>query len=568
MSRRAFLEWCAVASFATLTGCACPPKYLSSQVNLSEFIPLISDSVDKLGSQIPVIDAHAHIFNASDLQASGYLSGPVANEYKQWRKLIKLLVPFIDFASKVIAPSALAEIEKLKWLSKDSTQDSFDALLTKEIDKQNELISDSLIEKLSDKFWVEYSSLADQFSIGGKSPYGQILSASDKRVELDRVIGHYGISLNEYLDSFNDSIMNKHPSGLLAFVFFMLSLRSANLARYQNAFTCKINQSNQEKKLNTVACVVALVDFNYWLGKCNRTYSSMEDQIQLMALIAKISNGYVLPVVAYNPLVDVNEKVQLSDGTQEGRSLHLVKKAINEFGFVGTKIYPTIGYSAAGGESDFCKLARDDINFIEVDKALTTFYQTISELDVPVMAHANYSLGTNDQCIHGTSPSAWRELISKRKLPMRINVGHFGEGSKPPGELKDWTTALSDLILDRSDIPLYGDLGYWQNIHTNEYLLNMLTSNMGRHNNQNLKVIDRVMYGTDWLMLSKEGDWSKYLSNWKKALDKKSFSEKEQAQIFYTNVLKLYGLDGTGKNHKRLTKFYRKNSIKPRWINL
>ena len=81
-----------------------------------------------------------------------------------------------------------------------------------------------------------------------------------------------------------------------------------------------------------------------------------------------------------------------------------------------------------------------------------------------------------------------------------------------------------------------------------------------------IKALDRIMYGSDWLMMSREQNWPSYPQLVKDILAK-ALDEQTLNKIYYQNVLHLYGLDGSGKNAKRLSAYYAKHDIKPTWLN-
>ena len=76
-----------------------------------------------------------------------------------------------------------------------------------------------------------------------------------------------------------------------------------------------------------------MVDFNYWLD-CPAKASQMEDQVRIHEQLSVLSRGFFLPVIAYSPWVDIQDK---------DASITLVEKAIKQHGCVGAKIYPLMG---------------------------------------------------------------------------------------------------------------------------------------------------------------------------------------------------------------------------------
>ena len=96
-SRREFLRVLGLSGVGMASGCCVTaPSIPETSSGLSAGL-LAEDPaafITAARTGIPAIDAHAHFFNASDIQAAGYLAGPIANDAPEsLRKLIDILHP-------------------------------------------------------------------------------------------------------------------------------------------------------------------------------------------------------------------------------------------------------------------------------------------------------------------------------------------------------------------------------------------------------------------------------------------------------------------------------------------
>jgi hypothetical protein len=97
----------------------------------------------------------------------------------------------------------------------------------------------------------------------------------------------------------------------------------------------------------------------------------------------------------------------------------------------------------------------------------------------------------------------------------RVSLGHFGGDSDAGGN--DWTQGFADLMAKPRGRHLYADLAYWSDLEcaaqdedncksAEARLSAVLTKSVG----QDQLIADRIMYGSDWLMLSREKNWPAY----------------------------------------------------------
>lgn len=167
------------------------------------------------------------------------------------------------------------------------------------------------------------------------------------------------------------------------------------------------------------AFVVAMVDMQQWLGSQT---DPLRDQVELTREIARLSNGRLLPFVAYDPLRDVREG---------GDALRLVQSAVNEQGFVGVKLYPANGFRPIANAElrDFAGggAVGDSPRTLgrALDDRLIALYRWCASNGVPIMAHGNETMGTLRRYSDRGNPGYWR-WVAAAYPELRINIGHFG----------------------------------------------------------------------------------------------------------------------------------------------
>ena len=126
------------------------------------------------------------------------------------------------------------------------------------------------------------------------------------------------------------------------------------------------------------------------------------------------------------------------------------------------------------------------------------------------MAHTGETMGSD--YAHDTlgGPPGWGalfDLYRGRQAPL-ANAGHLG-GDEATNA---WTGLFAELMAKPEGATLYGDLGYWSNLRCSNPARAECTASQDRLRAA-LKlagVPKRVMYGSDWLMLSRERDWAMY----------------------------------------------------------
>ncbi len=226
--------------------------------------------------------------------------------------------------------------------------------------------------------------------------------------------------------------------------------------------------------------VTLLVDFQR-LDDVAKT--SVEEQLQMQERISRLSllghtPGVVLPFVGFDP--------------RRAGGLGLVKRAVAEYGAVGVKMYPPMGFRPLKNVDALpFGMTRDDA--IGADHQLAELYGWCSANDVPITAHCNPSNYANDGYKRYSEPANW--ALALAEFPdLRLNLGHFGWGSSGND---DWPRQIAELMATYPH--LYADIGNHE-LGDIERTLDRLEILFGQSDTKT--AAKRFMFGSDWFMVA------------------------------------------------------------------
>ena len=507
------------------------------------------------------LDVHAHFFNASDVNVKGYLKQCVAHtiESDSLRRFVEHISGLVDDLVE-IAPQAAFEYKFLQGmmsspelLSVDTRSSALDSLANVE---RRKLAKTLFKEMQARNLGEEFKALSREHAIQrGLSPDKKVVNefseetvrqALDPALRAEKYIEIYG---NTRATS---TIQNSEPGGILEFVGHMLSYRWMSLRSYEKYYT------EQNDAFGIDGVFSALVDFDYFLDCFPR--SSREDQAKLHSLLSSMSGGYMLPLIGYNPWTDIKHP---------GTSLALVKRAVENYGFVGVKIYPPIGYLPYGNQELQKPKHQQQPNPKELDERLFELFEWCAKNGVPVMSHTGESMGRDDDADEFPRPEGWEKLLKKfeNRNPPTINAGHFGgDNSKDEkNHPNNWPMRFAEIAGTHGGSNFYGDLGYWSSLTEcdGKRKCDIALERLKAALQVNPKITERIMFGTDWFMLSKEPGWMKYPCRLAKNL--KGILPPEE--LFYRNALRCFGLAPGGAQRERiLQRFSRIPGGAPAWL--
>ena len=500
-TRRSFIKGMFTTSAAvSLGGCGL--------LDLSSFDPA-RFNLPCNGSSPIVTDAHAHFFNASDLNFARYLSGPVLNDAinngdsLEYQVLLNATADLIQAIGNIVACSARAE---LFWLRQPSPKMSLAAAQSekqKMLQDEVRTVADDLFQFMptnntthtndKEKAFVNFRNAYEQWQTHELTKY-QIRAGQTFSVQNYVIPFEYDVFLalsNDMLPNIEIStalddplqqdieLINSKARGYLELIRAIFSPRSTNIQKYMDRYS--------KAPGPTVHNVMAVTcDFDYWLGP--KAYSSSHStQIKLYSKLSELTHNFVIPVLGVNPYKMVNNK----------KYQNMVSDALTNKGFKGVKLYPTLGYAMDGSEVEL-QFNPQNYDERDISRGLDNLY-SITGSEYFIMSHAMQSKGVSANARKFSNANYWKKVLTNNK-DLRINFGHLGgfNGNNRTNYLK---------LMNQYE-NVYGDLGYQPTLSDTLYA-KILVNSM---RNISDELFNKVMFGSDWFMLLQERTSKDYLS--------------------------------------------------------
>ncbi|MER9102638.1 amidohydrolase [Mesorhizobium sp. M0848] len=559
-SRRVLLQWLGgTASTAILPACASWP------------LPPGRCVADGRGN---IIDVHCHLFNASDVSVEGFVRYVVLGEHREEvfpglkvaeaggivDALVVLLVLILS-AGTITAKQEAANLrrgqpmEKPEDMENRQTEAVADALLALD---QSQRTANKVVQSIAgDQAVPDYPALLDQIYaeagiVTAKARGGPLDKA--KAVKVARALKGKGSKIARYID----------------FARLLLGSREAIAREYIRVFADK-------------RCVQMItpsfLDMHRWLGRA--PISSITEQVDVMdalqVTIAQSTTGmHMHSMVGFDP----------RRSAEDHNVLKLVKHAISDCGFVGVKLYPPMGFQPL--ENGNLKVPKEPkgASGERIERALMELYDWCAAEDVPIMAHAENSLGS--VCGYGqrASPKWWRKQLAIPKYSrLRINLAHFGGfdealdiGDNAPQGLRCeadkysgpvWEDIIGETIKDDGRDFLFADLSYLSELtipDSQEEERPEIRRRLEAFRSAYDPDVRHLMYGTDWTMIAKELDNNNYLSNLDAQLRFAGFTASQLQNIYWRNAVRYLGLGHGEKTRGRLQRYCTKRQLPDAWL--
>ena len=304
----------------------------------------------------------------------------------------------------------------------------------------------------------------------------------------------------------------------------------------------------------------AQVDLALWLD--DHPITPQATQVALMEKTIRLFRGRLHPLVAFDPWQE-----SLEPGAVGG-PLDRVRHAVEHQGFVGVKVYPPMGFSAFQNEEyNYTLLPHipdkpaSKVFGKGLDDALRALYTWCEQKKVPVMAHAEATLGSQPSWELRAHPNFWR-LALKEFPGLRINLAHFGgtENLIDWGQHNGWTQAIGRLM-EEDDGNVYSDFGHFSEIDNANHRREIFDG-LAHFFDVYPTAAKRVMFGTDWVLLAKERGAERYFQVFADELSQR-FSSAVTADILGGNAVRFFGLGQGRENRKRLEVFWAQHNIQP-----
>jgi len=311
----------------------------------------------------------------------------------------------------------------------------------------------------------------------------------------------------------------------------------------------------------------ALVDYSLWLDE---PVSPLDQQIAVMSAIAAVRGRPYLvhPWVSFCPWRQLVEPEQMA----------LVQDAVRKKGFIGVKLYPVMGFRPIGNDN-----ASDSSTYPDrlralprwgdrLDRALSDLYDWCVAEDVPITTHCSFSQYPSKEAGLRGSPREWRRVMQRPQWrSLRLNLAHLGgvwDLANPANN--GWT---ADAIAMLAEFPnVYGDIADYDSIvgvtrdqrSINAKVLPRLSSLVSSIAAARAK----LMYGTDWVMLSRAPGVDQYYSAMRDQVPLKLGVD--QAAFLGQNASRFLGVDQPRRTHntrQRLEDFLELHGISPQFLD-
>ncbi len=237
-----------------------------------------------------------------------------------------------------------------------------------------------------------------------------------------------------------------------------------------------------------------------------------ENQLKETADTVLVYPGAIFPFVAVN--------------ARRRNHFEIMERALTSMGFVGVKLYPSLGYDVDSQD-------------------MRNVYQYCQERNIPILQHCNNGGFNYRNNAEKSNPVHW-EPILRDCSRLKICFGHFGGGENlvhPTIPDNCWTRTILNLMEQYEGV--YADIGYHDDPMKDEDQETHYFNNLKTLLNDN-RYKKRILFGTDFYMVRMR---IRERNHWK--WFEKRFTPAHFKQITETNPLDFLGLP--------------KGSRKPEW---
>ena len=316
-----------------------------------------------------------------------------------------------------------------------------------------------------------------------------------------------------------------------------------------------------------------VLDYEYWFK--NSFDNPIDEQVNhIYENIVIPYKGMMHPFVSFDPARELASRKNMDnpDGTQkEFSSLQLVKDAIENKGFIGVKLYNSMGYKPFYNYTVDYKRRRIPLHerrYVfegrEYDEVLSELYDYCVENEVPITTHCGmYGI----ESYHNASfdfgkAKFWRDVLCKEKFKnLRLNLAHFGWHQKLRYHANEsWVKDICEMFTEFNY--LFADVALHKVM--SEGNIPKFISDYKDICREYPSVKKRLLFGIDWHVSKRVKNFKQFKEQYLKVLKHDNlFSDEEIKDFFGGNALRFLGLLPGGKNRERLEKFYINNSIDP-----
>ncbi len=554
MLRRDFLTQASLSAVALATGCT-------------------TDGPSTDGAGISIIDAHCHVFNASDLPAARFLRQVVFEDYPKqaYRTLAIGNRDATDVAIELLlhllgADKAPTADEEIAFLS--TGKNARPSALSVEKARAAAIEDTAQFLLNVDRRWRERVSLMAEGEQEKRQP------APEERF-LNFMLGDQMKSLRanqpmtamEARSASRRAFQNLGPISRYLNWFSLFRL-------YRHVLVEKLISDTSRQGFEPVMLTPALVDYDLWLYETVDN-SPLPRQMMVMNQIsqrmAKAKSGPVLHgYMGFDPLREVAFRVHKTKVS----SLATAREALVDHGFIGVKLYPPMGFRPSSNQPPYPKRTVDALGFMpskELDAALWDLYKLCVELDAPILAHGYASNGSGPNYEKRGDPAYWIPVFEAFPS-LRVCIAHFGRfDARSAGRENlplpegSWEWRFGKYIKANSHRNVVADISYLSEVLTaGPKQRAFMASSFEKWIAAFDPGCDHILYGSDWIMLGKEAGYDHYIGSINAFLRNDcGLSNDICDKIFRRNALRFLPLERGSAGRERLLSFYRKNGLNP-----
>jgi predicted TIM-barrel fold metal-dependent hydrolase len=517
----------------------------------------------------PVIDAHCHLFNASDLPTVRFLKRVILQKYpKEAVSVLDIGDPdaldgLLSLATWILgrakAPTAQSEI---RVLEEQLRPKGFAA-------QERESAGD-----IQDAVAAYYLDQTGPVAVGGPERtrgdglvLGALLSAAGQK----RGVAVSGAppTRSTAKSTAKKAYDSKTDIGTYLRWFSLIS-------RYRYQLADQLADDFERQGFKPKLLSPALVDYDLWLGEEVRR-SSLTDQVEVMDRVSQRAEGpAVHGYVAYDPLRQVYwDQPKLREHARFS-SLELVQHAVKDCGFLGVKLYPPMGFRPTGNglqPQGYPDQVVADLGTVavgaELDRALSGLYDLCTRLDIPILAHASHGNGAFADAADRADPAYWIAVFD-RWPKLRVCLAHFGGFSAPSAAApagavspeNSWEWTLGRYVAANPQSRVYADISYLAEVFAKPEARAKTAANIRAFVKAFDPKVEHLVFGSDWIMLGLQGGYPQYagLVHDFFRLDCQ-FGADQMRRLFHGNAARFLGLERGSAGLKRMAFYYARNEL-------
>lgn len=480
-----------------------------------------------------VVDVHCHNFNADDLPLEGFVRQVLLGSSDP--ELGSLLATLVNHALQKRAPGFEEEMTRIRRLLAGDEPTVFEQRLS------DDIATDAL----------EWETLRDLVSLDALDPvFIRRLSHALHREIWGVDGGTAGGS-----DAATESLEDRWQDAVRAFRWAKMFGRSR-----LDLTSAMVNTFKHPVDL---FCPL-LVDLGLGLGDRPNTTArqqlEMAEGISLLSMKGKLPGGSTAklhPFIGFDP----RRQVRAVQGGIGETPLDLVKDAVQNHGFVGVKVYPSMGWRPIGNRTTPDMPGSEALL---VDKELRRFYKWCEEAEVPITSHANHSNYASPAYREYGGPSDWQSVLDD--FPdLHLNLGHFG-GARVTEDKAGWPRDFARLASRYKNV--FADVGNHK-IYDSRVRSSYFAQLERLYDDPTTAAMkDRLMYGSDWYMLALYPGAESFLANYRTTYQE-HFGQDSTDKFMGQNALQFLGFGNAGNaNNRRLREYYQRHGVEnvPHWL--